>query len=416
MSERFGAAMRKAARLTGARKLLEATEVIQQALGGRGEPRTGTPQPGAPAGGPAANGDGGTALDLTAEIVRVRRAPAETEPATKGQRTKTAPSGRPVRPLGEVVEGLRHGRFARSPGAPATPEGAVFLEGRHSAAGGSRTYKLYRPATAADEGDRPLIVMLHGCTQNPDDFAAGTGMNRLAEEHGFLVLYPAQSRQANQSGCWNWFDGGHQRRGRGEPALIAAMTRAAIAEHGADPGRVFVAGLSAGGAMAAVMGATYPDLYHAVGIHSGLAYGAASDVASAFRAMRGEHGEFLVPGLRPAPKPRPGGLVRTIVIHGDADATVHHSNGERIASIVGTRLSEAEAEAEAVRESGEANGRSYERVVIRDGAGIPVLEHWIIHGAGHAWFGGDPAGSYADPAGPDASREMVRFFLEGARP
>jgi poly(hydroxyalkanoate) depolymerase family esterase len=250
--------------------------------------------------------------------------------------------------------------------------------------------------------------MLHGCTQDPDDFAAGTGMNALAEEHGFLVVYPAQTSAANQMSCWNWFDPKHQLRGAGEPSIIAAITREVAAEFGVDPAKIFVAGLSAGGAMAAIMGHTYPDLYSAIGIHSGLVYGAASDMPGAFAAMRGD--DRLKTALRRAEQSsgRSAPPVRTMVIHGASDQTVHPSNAERIIAALahGARPGPRETE------TGVANGRAYSRTEIRDSGGRLLAEHWVVQGAGHAWVGGNPAGSYADPHGPDASREFVRFSLK----
>jgi poly(hydroxyalkanoate) depolymerase family esterase len=248
---------------------------------------------------------------------------------------------------------------------------------------GTRSYKTYIPARGEGRA-RPLVVMLHGCKQNPDDFAAGTRMNELADEMGFIVTYPEQGAVANVSRCWNWCQRDNQQRDDGEPSLIAGITRAVIARYGADPGRVYVAGLSAGGAMAAIMGQTYPDLYAAVGIHSGLPYAAAHDLPSALVAMRGWS---MVPIARDA--------VPTIVFHGDGDTTVHPKNGEQVF-------------ASQTVEYGEERGRRYTRTV---SSGKPAAEHWLVHGAGHAWSGGSAKGSYTDPQGPDATRAMLRFFL-----
>ncbi|HEY5900492.1 MAG TPA: PHB depolymerase family esterase [Burkholderiales bacterium] len=259
-------------------------------------------------------------------------------------------------------------------------------------AAGSRSYSTYLPPMHATRG-MPLVVMLHGCKQDPEDFAAGTRMNRLADELGFAVVYPAQSSKANVSACWNWFQPAHQRR-EGEPSLIAGITREVIARHGLDARRTYVAGLSAGGAMAAVMGVTHPELYAAMGIHSGLGYAAASDLPSALAAMQG----------KPAGRARGASAARgipMIVFHGDGDTTVHPSNGEH--AMVGT-LEKVE--------KGRANGRDYTRTTHWNADGRAVLEHWLVHGAGHAWSGGSSSGSYADPMGPDASREMLRFFTQ----
>lgn len=255
----------------------------------------------------------------------------------------------------------------------------------------------------------PLVVMLHGCTQSPDDFAAGTQMNKLAEEHGCLVVYPAQSSSANISRCWNWFNAQDQHRDRGEPTLIAGITRQVMGDYAVDPQRVFIAGLSAGGAAAAVMSATYPDLYAAVGVHSGLAHGAATDMPSAFAAMRNG-------GTVTAQERRSGRLVPTIVFHGDQDSTVHPRNGDQV--IAQARASgPAELQPTATVLRGQApGGRSFSRTLHADPDGRSVLEQWVIHGAGHAWAGGSTAGSYTDPEGPDAGREMLRFFLANPHP
>ena len=281
------------------------------------------------------------------------------------------------------------------------PEGAQFTEGSFTCAAGTRRYRSYIPASA-QEGATGLVVMLHGCTQTPEDFAAGTGMNALAERDGFIVVYPHQSRGDNAQSCWNWFSRGDQARDRGEPAILAGMTREVIARHDIPDDRVFVAGLSAGAAMAVILGGTYPDLFKAVGAHSGLPAGAATDVPSAFAAMAGREGDSV---------PRKG-AARAIVFHGDADATVHPSNGERI---VRQALEAVPGQGLQTEESSRSGGRSYRRCTTYDGAGTEAVEHWVVEGLGHAWSGGQPAGSYTDPQGPDASAEMVRFFFEPSR-
>jgi poly(hydroxyalkanoate) depolymerase family esterase len=265
-------------------------------------------------------------------------------------------------------------------------------------------YKLFIPSGLCEAP--PLIVMLHGCTQTPDDFARGTRVNALAQEHGYVVAYPAQAQSKNASKCWNWFRSQDQQRGQGEPALIAALTRHLVKVHGLDARRLYAAGLSAGGAMAAVLGNTYPDVFAAIGVHSGLPFGVARDLPSAFAAMKKGASTRQTSYVNP---------VRAIVFHGDRDTTVDPCNGEAvIAQCIGTASSVRGAESDALHTTVERGsvpgGRTYTRTVFKNPDGILTAEQWVVHGAAHAWFGGDPAGSYTDPSGPDASKHMLRFF------
>jgi len=303
--------------------------------------------------------------------------------------------------------GLAHGlgkapRPAQEPAPGLLPDGASFEERLYANAAGSRSYKLYIPSRFRGQA-MPLVVMLHGCTQSPDDFAAGTQMNALAEEQGFFVAYPAQPPSANVSKCWNWFNRQDQQRDRGEPSLIAGITRQIIAEFPVATGRVYIAGLSAGGAAAAIMGAAYPDLYAAIGVHSGLACGAARDMASALAAMR----QGGTPTAERSPLPAGSRTAMpTIVFHGDRDTTVNPINGDQVIA-----QSKSRTDLKVTVSRGEApGGISYTRTVQADKAGRPILEQWVLHGAGHAWSGGSNAGSYCEPRGPDASRAMMRFF------
>jgi poly(hydroxyalkanoate) depolymerase family esterase len=284
------------------------------------------------------------------------------------------------------------------------PEGARFIERTYSSPAGSRAYRLFIPSRYREQ-PLPLVVMLHGCTQSPDDFAAGTRMNFLAEEQNCFVVYPAQPSQANQAKCWNWFRTADQQRGRGEPSLIAGITRQIMDDYLVDRKRVYVGGLSAGAAAASIMGATYNDLYAAIGIHSGLACGVATDLPSALVAMRqGRSDHRVISGDRPP--------VPTIVFHGDRDTTVHPNNGDQILELsLGTMSTQKK-----VHRGQVPGGHAYTRTILSDANGRGMLEHWNIHGAGHAWSGGSPAGSYTDPRGPDATREMLRFFLEHSLP
>lgn len=297
----------------------------------------------------------------------------------------------PVNPLAGLSARLRTGGTGKT--QERLVDGARFDTDSFTCGAGTRTFRTYVPSTAG-EGITGLVVMLHGCTQTPEDFAAGTGMNALAETHRLVIVYPRQSRGDNAQSCWNWFSRGDQRRDTGEPAILAGMTRQVAADHAVPEGRIFVAGLSAGGAMAVILGETYPDLFAAVGVHSGLPYASAKDIPSAFAAMAGN-----------APVGHAQNGTPTFVIHGAADSTVHPSNG---AAIAHPRRGASELE---TRET--VNGRG---VIIRtsQSADGPTLEYWSVDGLGHAWSGGSTNGSYTDRLGPDASKEMIRFFVEVA--
>ena len=311
------------------------------------------------------------------------------------------------------VGGVASGAAVHAPSTPTargrtdaeSRQAGTFLSGSVTNAAGSRHYKLYVPASYNQQPQQrtqrvPLVVMLHGCTQSPDDFAAGTQMNLYAEGTPCLVLYPEQSSSANSSKCWNWFSAIDQQRGQGEPSIIADMTREIIAAYDVDPARVYVAGLSAGGAMAAIMGSTYPELYAAVGIHSGLPYAAASDLPSALQAMRSGMNETKSARAQPQSATRP-----IIVFHGDRDTTVHPRNGEQLIAQNVPRNAVT-----SVVNGGAPGGLTYTRTIHKNGAGLPLAEQWLIHGAGHAWSGGSSAGSYTEQRGPQATQEMMRFF------
>ena len=343
--------------------------------------------------------------------------PADEGPVTIKARIRRAPASGPIvsSPLMSLdelplpgLEGLL-GRESTRP-APADVAGpGQWISGTHTGAAGTRNYKLYIPS-GCDGQAMPLVVMLHGCTQTPDDFAAGTGMNQVAEAEGFLVAYPAQAAASNRSKCWNWFQASHQRREGGEPSLIAGITRQVMAHYNVDPGRVYIAGLSAGGAMAAILGATYPDLYAAVGVHSGLAPGSAHDLPSALQAMQ--------QGGR-ARQMRVDRAVPLILFHGDRDSTVQPCNADHLVeqwtAAVGPSTPGATAAPATVHQGQVPGGRAYTREIYTDHRGQPIVEWWAIHGAGHAWSGGSRSGTYTDPAGPDASRELARFFLQVPR-
>lgn len=319
-----------------------------------------------------------------------RKSPAKSAVLTTSRVAKTTRSTEPVAASKTHKSGLN------------IPHGAQYLSRRHRCVQGSRGYKLYLPASATAK-PKGLIVMLHGCKQDPDDFAIGTHMNAQAEKHGLAVVYPAQSRTHNPAGCWNWFASRHQQRGMGEAEILASMTRKLAREFGIGRDHVYVAGLSAGGAMAAILVDVYPDVFAAAGIHSGLARGAARDVPSAMAAMRrGAAGHAMAHTDARA--------VGRIIFQGDADSTVHPSNA---AHLVASARGEG---AEAHRVTRKPLSKiSYTRSEFVASGQHGPLEVWILEGAGHAWSRGRVAGSFTDPKGPDASAQMVRFFLATSR-
>jgi poly(hydroxyalkanoate) depolymerase family esterase len=420
MDNQIYAAMIEATRLTREGRLNEATQQIQRTL------RFGhTPS--------------GTATNVADEPERIEQAfrlaaepvvapevgETEARESTQAEEQQTTGAEQPIgattpdwfaklrrprvrRPGGMPLPGMPGGRLRRGPVPQAAPADGQWLARAHTNGSGTHAYKLYIPSKYCGQ-PLPLVVMLHGCTQDPDDFAAGTGMNFLAEERGFLVAYPAQAPCANASKCWNWFETAHQQRDQGEPSIIAGITREVMAEYRVDASRVDVAGLSAGGAMAAIMAVTYPNLYAAVGVHSGLAAGCAHDLPSAFAAM--QHGG-------PAGQTGVDRTVPLILFHGDHDTTVHPDNADHLLqqwATVEPVAAQRTALSMTAREGQAAGGKAYTCEIYRDARGQIVVERWIIHGAGHSWSGGRPSGSYTDPTGPDASREMVRFFQEHPR-
>ncbi len=420
MDARHMAAMAEATRLTRGGRLAEATALIQQTLAG---PRTPWRMPDAPyaeeeSGGllphrpilpPPSTDEEMAAADEAASA-------ADEAASRSDEATSTADEGIPLRRVSSgLIRRLRAFPGRSSTGPVLAPRPASPAAGRlagsfdafsYTNAAGTRAYRLYVPAgyTGAPV---PLIVMLHGGTQDAATFAAATGMNDLAERETFLVAYPEQDRSANPGLYWNWFAPGHQRRDAGEPSLIAGITAQVMDGYEVDADRVYVAGFSAGGAMAAVMAAVYPDLYAAVGVHSGLAYAAAKDLPSALAAMRQGPPRAARPSAQPLP---------LIVFHGDQDSTVAPANA---AGLIGD-IQAAPANGRrpgtsptSVTSRGQVpGGHAYTRACYQDPTGATVAESWTIHQSGHNWSGGVPHGSYTDPHGPDASAEFIRFFSE----
>ncbi len=331
-------------------------------------------------------------------------------PATTAD-TDASGAGKIKRRMGAVIRRLRDmptlatGPATRAGGGqmpPRIPSEAQYLTRRHRSAAGSRSFRLYLPASHPDR-PKGLILMLHGCNQTPEDFAIGTHMNVLAEKHGLALAYPAQSKRQNRGACWNWFKPRHQMRGTGESAILAALTRKLMREFGLGRDDVFVAGLSAGGAMATILADVYPDVFAAAGVHSGLARGAAWDTLSAMSAM---HSGGAPTGIAAIAVTR-AGPVRRIIFQGADDRTVNPLNaGFIVAAEMGEDVAPTRVGKRSVR------GRDYSRSFYADPKGAVLIELWMIEGSGHAWSGGRAAGSYTDTKGPDASAQMVRFFLD----
>jgi poly(hydroxyalkanoate) depolymerase family esterase len=387
MDARQMTAMAEATRLTRQGRLAEATALIQQTLAGPAVTRR-TPDA------PPAGEENGSAPDYHLNV------PAPLPGLGRKPPRRIIP-GWTRRPRAFPSRGVSGPALAHRLAVPAAKRPAGRFDAfSYTNAAGTCAYRLYVP-TGHTGGPLPLLVMLHGGTQDAVAFAAATAMNDLAEDQTLLVAYPEQARSANAGRYWNWFAPGHQRRDTGEPSLIAGITRHVTDRYGADASRVYVAGFSAGGAMAAVMAAAYPDLYAAVGVHSGLPYAAAGDLASAFTAMKQGPAH---PGRTAAP-PLP-----LIVFHGDRDTIVAPANA---AALIDHSLAAGSPGAvpTAVTTSGQVpGGHAYTRTCYQDSAGAALAEHWTIHQAGHAWSGGVPHGSYTDPRGPNASAEFTRFF------
>jgi len=349
MKDSWKAAMQEAARLTRAGQIAEATALIGRAL----SKDSSTPEPGDAS---------GSVIDGEFEVVQDAR-------------------------------------------APASPESSGWSSGTFANASGARDYRLFAPPPdSRAEAPRPLLLMLHGCTQDPDDFVASTRMQALALEQGVYLLCPAQSVAANSNRCWGWFEETNQSIDQGEPGIIAGLVRQILSTHPIDRRRVYVAGFSAGGAMAATLAALYPNLFAAAGVHSGVAHGAARDLMSALVVMhQGAPTVDASQGLGGEPVPM-------ILFQGDADATVHSNNAARLIAQAGFVVGGPdERPAEQGRVPG---GYAYSRWVYADPAGRRCAERWSIHGAGHGWSGGSALHAFTEPRGPDASREILRFFLE----
>lgn len=426
MYDKMRIGMAQATRLTRAGQLQEATATIQRTLQGILAPEDSKDTAEQPSNEP---------INVTAHVIEAEESATVSAPTTSHQANTTIediPTSKPTQSSPSIFNGLktlwnpqrsswstRSGISMPNRTRSEVQTEGQFIDGFYTNQAGTRSYKLYIPSGYHGQA-LPLVVMLHGCTQTADDFAAGTRMNILAEKELFFVVYPAQATSANPSKCWNWFKVGDQQRSCGEPSIIAGITDEIVSTYHLDTGRVYVAGLSAGGAMAAIMGVSYPDVYAAIGIHSGLSYGAADDLPSAFAAMQHGGNDSLqqreLDCLYVGTSAR---FVPIIVFHGDRDTTVHQRNADqviaqwaKIHSGGGSKTAQTNLRRVTVTQKQVSNGHAYTRSIYHDKSDYIVMEQWLVHGAGHAWSGGSPHGSFTDPNGPDASVEMVRFFYE----
>jgi poly(hydroxyalkanoate) depolymerase family esterase len=302
-----------------------------------------------------------------------------------------------------------------APAAHAQPSGGNLTSGTYTAAAGSLKYDLYVPAGYQAGTPVPLVVALHGCTETADTFAGLTRFDDVAADRNFIVLYPQQSTASNQMGCWNFFNSQDMQRGSGEPSLIAGVTTWVQQHYDIDSHRTYVAGLSAGGAMASVMGATYPDLYAAIGVGSGCEY-AATAACAGYQGIDPEQAgqkayEAMGQYCRPVP---------AVVFEGDKDTTVPPVNAQQVVRQLqitadladdGAANGSVPSASTTTDDRLAAGGESYTIASYSDGHGGDLIQSWTVHGMGHAWSGGDPAESYADPAGPDESAAMYDFFM-----
>ena len=405
-------AMAEATRLTRAGRLAEATALIQRTLGGI--IHNDVPN--------AKDSSAKEPIEATYRIVEEK--PSATDTSTQGTVPRSGASAGPARGHPATAPVIHLPGAQRSPGSmrsatershavksevppSSTQTGGQFIDGAFTNAVGSRAYKLYIPSAYAGQA-LPLVIMLHGCTQSSVDFAAGTRMNVLAERGLFFVAYPEQIQSANSLKCWNWFQPANQHRDAGEPSLIAGITREIMSGYHIDADRVYIVGMSAGGAMATIMAATYPDLYAAVGVHSGLAYGAAHDLRSGFAAMKKGASQHIRQLTR---------VIPLILFHGDRDTTVAMVNADHMLDqwLQGIENGGGSARSATVERGHVIGGHAYTRFIYHNAGGQAIVEKWIVHHAGHAWSGGSSSGSFTEPKGPDASAEMVRFFSVHSR-
>ena len=280
-----------------------------------------------------------------------------------------------------------------------------WVRGRPAPPGG-RSYDVYLPAGYRRRTRAPVLLLLHGCTQTPAEFADATRFTSVADRNGLLLVLPHQEGRHHPQRCWRWYEARHQHRGSGEPALLAGIVAQVLAEPErwrADPRRVHVAGLSAGGAMALILAATYPDVFAGVGVHSAPPYRSATRGTQALAAMAARTATPGPDGAAPMPP--------LIVVQGTADRVVHPPNGGRVADQwLAFRGPADPGRVTRSRTDTGHTGRDWTRVRWYTARGRRVLEYWEVDGLGHAWSGGRAGGSFSDPAGPRVATAMWAFL------
>lgn len=303
--------------------------------------------------------------------------------------------------------------------------GGTWMNGTAKSSAGAIDYKLWVPTLYRKDKPAPLVLMLHGCMQNAEELAALSGMNELADKENFLVVYPQQTASANPLRCWNWFDPKNQERDVGEPSLIAAAVRDVRVSHSVDAKRIYVVGISAGGAMAAVMATAYSESFAAIGVIAGPEYKAATSVEGGLAAMKVGGPDPNQQGLAAYQAIQKGATTKKRVplinFQGSKDPYVNPVNSDQLIAQWaqtndllddGKDNDSVTAKSSTETKGAVPNGYSYTKYSYRDTKGRLLMERWIVEGLGHAWPGSTATNRFADAKGPDATAEIWRFFRE----
>ena len=314
------------------------------------------------------------------------------------------------------------GLLAAAAVGPQSASGAAgsLVKGSYTGPDGTLSYEVYVPSGYVAERRVPLIVALHGCSENAEQFRQVTRFDELAEAKNAIVVFPDKSSYADSTSCWNWFKTSHMQRGTGEPALIAGVVDKVRQNYAIDDRRIYATGLSAGGAMASVMSATYPDVFAAAGVGSGCEYAAGASCAG-YRGIDPEDaGQRAYQAMGTQAREVP-----VIVFQGDQDKTVPEVNAEQLVqqwqatddwADDGARNSTIPADPVKVKDPAPSGGgHTYTVRDYADGQGNELIQFWVVHGMGHAWSGGCDCEAYADTNGPNESAAMYAFFMSHPR-